>query len=57
VEFGHAPDLTRRGIIVTDGALVNELQGVRDTAYNQCWFTISTDGEGIRKYEHVTAPV
>ncbi len=35
MEFGHAPDLTRRGIIVTDGALVNELQGGRDTSYNQ----------------------
>ena len=35
MEFGHAPDLTRRGIIVTDGALVNELQGGENTSYNQ----------------------
>jgi hypothetical protein len=34
VELGHASDLMRRGIIVTDGELVNELQVRRDTSYN-----------------------
>lgn len=35
MEYEHASDVMRRRIIVTDDELVNELQGERDTSYNQ----------------------